>query len=46
MERKRRQFCQESFRHRSQRDNKLDTGEDQMSQRMRRKQKISAYCQS
>ena len=34
------------YRDRLQRENKLDTGEDRMSQRMRRSQKIRTYCQS
>ena len=35
-----------SFTDRVQRENKLDTGEDRMRQRMRRNQKIRTYCQS
>ena len=34
------------YRDRLQRENKLDTGEDRMSQRMRRSQKIRTDCQS
>ena len=36
----------EFYRDRLQRENKLDTGEDRMSQRMRRSQKIRTDCQS
>jgi hypothetical protein len=36
----------ELYRGRLQRGNKLDTGEDRMSQRMRRSQKIRTYSQS
>ena len=35
----------EFYRDRLQRENKLDTGEDRMSQRMRRSQKIRTDCQ-
>ena len=41
-----RQFYWDSFTETGCRENKLDTGEDRMSQRMRRSQKIRTYCQS
>ena len=43
--RERRQFYQDSYRD-LQRENKLDTDEDKMHQRIRRSQKIRAYSQS
>ena len=43
---RRTQFYWESFTETGCRENKLDTGEDRMSQRMRRSQKIRTDCQS
>ena len=40
------QFYCDSFTETGCRENKLDTGEDRMSQRMRRSQKIRTDCQS
>jgi hypothetical protein len=40
------QLYQDSYAKTDCRENKLDTGEDRMSQRIRRTQKIRTYCQS
>jgi hypothetical protein len=40
------QFDQDSFTETSYRENKLDTGEDRRSQRMKRSRKIRIFCQS
>ena len=39
-------FYRDSFTETGCRENKLDTGEDRMSQRMRRSQKIRTDCKS
>jgi hypothetical protein len=43
---KERQFYRDSFTETGCRENKLDTGEDRESPRMRRRQKITTDCQS